>query len=231
MSAISTHAFDVPPMSGAVVDQVGLISSGTKTMLEQNLREVYNQKNGPQIQVLIVSSLNGESLEEVAIKVFDQWKLGGEKTDNGVLFLIAPKEKKLRVEVGQGLEGDIPDAYAKRIVSDIVAPFFKTGDFDMGVVQGVAAILHYAKAGELHGDMGAQPERSERKSTGISGKIIGVVLFVLWLLLFMFNPTLAIALLFAGRGGRGGGGGFGGGGGSWGGGGGSSSGGGASGSW
>lgn len=228
MSAI-THAFDVPAMTGPVVDQVGLLNPQTKAMLSENLQRTFNNQ-GPQIQVLIVKSLNGESLEGVAIEVFDKWKLGTEKGDNGILFLIAPNEKRLRIEVGRGLEGDIPDAYAKRIVSDIVTPFFKTGEFDMGVTQGVAAIMHYSKAGELQGEATVQ-SRGERKAGGnrLGGKIVGGIVFILWILLFMFNPGLALALLFAGRGGGGGGRGSGGGG--WSGGGGSSAGGGSSGSW
>lgn len=227
---LATYAFDVPALTGPVVDQVGLLAPQTAAVLSENLQRTL-QNSGPQIQVLIVSSLNDESLEEVAIQVFDKWKLGGAKTDNGVLFLIAPNEKKMRVEVGRGLEGDIPDAYAKRIVSDIVSPYFKNGEYDMGVTQGVAAIMHYANAGELQGKIVAQSDRGERRSGGINGKMVGGIIFVLWILLFMFNPTLAIALLFSGRGGRGGGGGGFGGGGGWSGGGGGSSGGGASGSW
>lgn len=221
------RAFDIPPLTGPVVDQAGLLSPVTRQKLSQALAQAHQNK-GPQIQVLIVSSLQGLSIEEAAIKVFDQWKLGSEKEDNGVLFIIAPKEKRLRIEVGRGLEGDIPDAIAKRVVSDVVRPFFKRGDYNGGVVQGVQSILYYSKAQVTLNDISAEPQSvSSGEDSGVSGWMIFIVIG-LWILLFMFNPSLALAILFSGRGGRGGGGS---GGGSWSGGGGSSAGGGASGDW
>lgn len=218
--------FDVPALTGPVVDQPGILSASTRQQLEQVLREVHRNK-GPQVQILVLSSLQGLSIEEAAIKVFDQWKLGGEKEDNGVLFLIAPQEKKLRIEVGRGLEGDIPDAVAKRIVSDVVRPYFKQGQFNMGVAQGVQAILYYSKV-QVAPSAAVVPDpetgSSSRDEGGPSWSLLIIIVF--WVLLFIFNPSLALALLFSGRGGRGGGGG-----GGWSGGGGSSAGGGASGDW
>ena len=127
------------------MDEAGLLSRAAVTEIEQTLYAI-KQKNGPQIQVFVTSSLQGEAIETVAIQIFDQWKLGDVKKDDGLLFLIAPAEKKLRIEVGQGLEGDIPDVIAKRIISDIVSPFFKRGEYDFGVVQGVAALQTYLNA-------------------------------------------------------------------------------------
>jgi uncharacterized protein len=220
------RAFDVPPLTAPVIDQAGLLSDSIKSQISQVLFEAH-QNNGPQVQVLIVDSLDGLQIEEVAIKVFDQWKLGSQKESNGVLFLIAPKEKKLRIEVGRGLEGDIPDVIAKRIISDVVVPHFKQEDYNAGVVQGVQSILYYAKAKTSTDIQADQQERPHRKRGGFSLKwILG-----LWLLLFIFRPSWAIALLFSGRGRGGGGGWSGGGGGGWSGGGGGSAGGGASGGW
>jgi uncharacterized protein len=220
------QALTIPQLTGPIVDEVGLLSRSTKEQLTHAL-QLARQKDGLQVQVFIVSSLQGVSIEELAIKVFDQWKLGDEKKDNGVLFLIAPNEKKLRIEVGRGLEGDIPDAIAKRIVADTVRPYFLRGEFSLGVVQGVSSILHYAQPDVDHatGQMGANESAAPEKSDSGS-KWIFLVVFLLWVALFIFNPGLAIALLFRGAsgGGRGGGGG-------WSGGGGSSAGGGASGSW
>lgn len=221
---IQAKAFVVPSLTGPVVDQAGLLSTSTHRQLTQVLQQTHRNK-GPQVQVLIVSSLDGLSIEQAAIQVFDQWKLGTEKEDNGVLFLIAPNEKKLRIEVGRGLEGDIPDVIAKRIISDVVRPFFKRGEFNAGVVHGVQAILYYGKIQVEQGTIQAEERDRPSEKSGPNSWIIFVIIGF-WILLFIFNPSLALALLFSGRGGGGRGGG-----GGWSGGGGSSAGGGASGDW
>ena len=224
---LKTWAFDMPQMGGPVVDQVGLLSSQTKNQLSQILFQA-RENNGPQVQVLVVSSLQGLTIEEVAIKVFDEWKLGDKKLSNGVLFLIAPNEKKLRIEVGRGLEGDIPDITAKRIVSDIVRPYFKRGEFNAGIMQGTQAILHYANAKVAGSTDTVVDERSQDSHRKESTPWIFIIIFVIWLIIFITNPSLALSILFfAGRGGGGGRSG----GGSWSGGGGGSAGGGASGDW
>ncbi len=227
---IQAKDFETPPLTGPVVDQVGLLSASNQNQIAGLIRQAH-ENNGPQVQVLIVTSLQDLTIEEFAIKIFDQWKLGDKKKDNGVLFLISPKDKKLRIEVGRGLEGDIPDAIAKRIVADVVRPYFKRSEYAAGVLQGVTAIIHYAQGEKAQNisdvqlaDEANQPK--ERKSS--SSKWIYLIVFLLWVLLFIFNPTLALAILFSGRGGGGSGGSSGGG---WSGGGGSSAGGGASGDW
>lgn len=224
-----TQAFEVPALTGPVMDQVNLISPQTKNRLEQSIRQL-QQTEQIQIQVFITQSLNNEDISSVAIQIFDKWKLGDAKTDKGLLFLIAPNEKKLRIEVGQGLEGDLPDIRAKRIISDIVRPYFQRGEFDLGILQGVASIQSYVAAGgtdlNAEGQQQQQP-RAGKKSSG-GGAWVFFLLIGLWILIFMISPATGLQILFmvmsGGRGGRGGGGG-------WSGGGGSSSGGGASGDW
>ena len=221
-------AFKAPTMSGPVVDEVGLLSNSASSQISQVLFGL-QKNNGSQVQVYITSSLQNEDIASVAIQIFDQWKIGDAKKDNGILFLIAPNEKKMRLEIGQGLEGDIPDVIAKRIIEDVVSPFFKRGEYDVGVSQGIAALQTY---------MNATPEQKAQLQEKINNtksefhkesatKKYGFFLILgIWLLLFMFNPSLALGLLFAlsrGGGARSGG--------SWGGGGGRSSGGGASGGW
>ncbi|MFZ3231035.1 MAG: TPM domain-containing protein [Pseudobdellovibrio sp.] len=228
--SFTAKAFKVPALVGPVMDEVNLLSSSARNQIEENLFKL-RQNGGPQIQVYITSSLQGESTEQVAIQIFDAWKLGDAKKDNGILFLIAPNEKKMRIEVGRGLEGDIPDVIAKRIISDVVSPFFKRQEFDFGVAQGVAALGQYLNASpEQKAELQKQVSQSE--STGdIKGnfKVYGFFIILgIWLLLFFINPTFAMYILFSlfsgGHGGRGGGGG-------WSGGGGGSSGGGSSGDW
>lgn len=223
---LGAKAFTVPSLQGPVMDEVGLLDSSTQQQLSAALKRLYADQQ-VQLQVYVTKSLQNEAIESVTIQIFDKWKLGDAKTDKGLLFLIAPNEKRMRIEVGQGLEGDIPDVIAKRIISDIVKPFFQQGQFRDGIIQGVIALQK--SIGSQDDSLGPlqEPERASH-SSGKGKMWILLVVGVLWLLLFIFNPSLALYILFSGF--RGGGGGSGGGGG-WSGGGGSSSGGGASGSW
>ena len=138
----SAYSFDIPTLTGPVIDEVGLLNDNTKRQLTNSLLNLRKDQN-VQLQVYITKSLQGEVIESAAIKIFDEWKLGEEKTDKGLLFLIAPNEKRIRIEVGQGLEGDIPDVIAKRIIADVVKPYFQRSEFNLGIVQGVAAIQTY----------------------------------------------------------------------------------------
>lgn len=222
------NSFEVPALTAPVIDEVGLLSEGTKRQLANSLFNLQKEQ-GVQLQVYIAKSLQGEEIESAAIKIFDQWKLGDEKTDKGLLFLIAPNEKRLRIEVGQGLEGDIPDVIAKRIIADVVKPYFQRKEFNLGVIQGVVAIQNYIGNPDARLDTNqVQETQNAEKSHKKSGSVWIIFIAIgVWLVIFMFNPTLAIYLLFSlMQGGRGGGRG-----GSWSGGGGRSSGGGASGGW
>lgn len=230
--SLPVQAFNVPAMSSPVVDQAGLLPPSAKRQIEDSLFQ-FKQTHQAQIQVLIVSSLEGDAIESVAIQVFDKWKIGDEKRDDGILFLIAPNEKRMRIEVGQGLEGVIPDAIAIRIIADVVRPYFQRSEYSLGVMQGVAAIQSYISSGQYADQIPPEQRHTEKKPV-ISGKLLIFILGGLWLLIFMISPSTALHLLLAllSGGGRGRGGGDGGSsGGSWGGGGGSSSGGGASGGW
>lgn len=220
------QSFDVPALTGPVIDEVGLLNATTVRQISQSLQSL-NKEQQVQLQVYVTKSLQGEDISSVAIQIYDKWKLGDEKTDKGLLFLIAPNEKKLRIEVGQGLEGDIPDVIAKRIISDVVRPYFQRQEFSQGVIQGILALRTYigsADAGLSKAQISANQETSD---SSLKGWAI-LILIGVWVLLFIFNPGLALYILFAAMRGGGGGGGHGG---SWSGGGGRSSGGGASGGW
>lgn len=227
--SVAGKAITAPPLSGPVIDEASLLNSHTKNLLTQSLFQL-QKETGIQLQVYIIKSLQGDAIENVAIQLFDQWKLGDEKTDKGLLFLIAPNEKRLRIEVGQGLEGDIPDVIAKRIIADEVKPYFQQGDFNSGILQGVISIQRYLGVNTdsgLNSELKQTHLQSENhKKKPLNGLIILIAIGI-WLVLFMINPSLALYLLFSLL--RGGGGG--GGGGSWSGRGGKSSGGGASGGW
>ncbi|MEQ1722464.1 MAG: TPM domain-containing protein [Pseudobdellovibrio sp.] len=226
--SFNAYSFDIPTLTGPVMDEVGAIGPSTKRQLEDSLYNLRKQQN-VQLQVYVVKSLQGEVIESAAIKIFDKWKLGDEKTDKGLLFLIAPNEKRMRIEVGQGLEGDIPDVIAKRIISDVVKPYFQRGQYSLGIVQGVSALENYIGNDDPNLKKQIQEEQQAQETPGKkSGAWLIFIIIGIWIILFIFNPSLALYLLFSmmNGGGRGGGGG-----GGWSGGGGSSSGGGASGSW
>jgi len=221
--------FSIPALNSAVVDQAQLLRPAQVRYIEDSL-ERFKQSHGAQIQVLIVSQLYDEPIESAAIRVFDKWKLGDEKRDDGLLLLIALQEKRMRIEVGQGLEGSLPDVIAKRIVSDIMRPYFQRGDFFNGIKLGVEAIQGtLLKDPELLAQYSSS--NGSQKKSGLFSKnwIVGFI-FIIWLIIFMVSPTTGLYILtsiLSGRGGHYGGGS----GGGWSGGGGRSSGGGASGGW
>lgn len=233
----SAHAqFTVPPLSGPVVDEAGVLSVQAETAIDGMVRDL-KARASIQMQLLTVSSLGGLEIEQASIQVTDQWKLGGAKDDKGVLLMIAPTERKLRIEVGQGLEGQIPDVIASRIIREVITPRLKAGDMDGAAVSGMLAIAQVAEKGEFTGGAVAKTRgaRAVRERGGLLEKIIFFV-FVLFILIGgrgrrsagLSGFLVGAVLGGMGRGGRGGG--FGGGGG-WGGGGGGFSGGGSSGSW
>jgi uncharacterized protein len=130
----------VPPLRTRVTDLTATLSSQQAAALEAKLA-AFEQRKGSQIAVLLVPTTEPETIEQYSIRVTDQWKLGRKGIADGVLLLIAKNDRKLRIEVGRGLEGVIPDAYGKRIISDDIAPRFKQGDFDGGINAGVDRII------------------------------------------------------------------------------------------
>src|SRR5271167_3541620 len=133
-------ASNFPPLTGRVVDQAKILSPVTVADLERKLADL-EQKSGIQLVVATVPSLGGEEIEPYANELFRAWKLGEAKQNNGALLLIAPKERRMRIEVGYGLEGTLTDAVSSVIIANAIAPRFKAGDFDGGVTRGVDDII------------------------------------------------------------------------------------------
>ena len=142
----STAAFalDVPPLRGHVNDYAAMLSPATVQGLEADLT-AFERSDSTQIVVLTIPTLEGETLEGFSIKVAEAWRIGQKKVDNGVIFLIAKQERKIRIEVGRGLEGKLTDLVSGRIIRSEIAPRFKAGDIDGGVKSGVAAIMAVVK--------------------------------------------------------------------------------------
>jgi uncharacterized protein len=139
-SAALAAALNFPALTGRVVDQANVMSAATRSALDDKLKAL-EDKSGIQLVVATVSSLEGQEIEPYANQLFRNWKLGEEKKNNGVLFLVAPNEHKVRVEVGYGLEGTLTDATSKIIILNAVAPRFKAKDFDGGISRGVDDVI------------------------------------------------------------------------------------------
>jgi uncharacterized protein len=218
-------ALDVPSLQGHVNDTAKLLDQAQEQRLEKWLTE-YERGSGHQFALLTVPSLQGDPIEDFSIRVVEQWQLGSEQEDDGLLLLIVPQDRKMRIEVGYGLEGAIPDALAGRIIRNVLAPHFRKQQYERGI-RGAFDVLMKAAGGEPV-SLPDRPRASSRESGGFSFLIMGALM-----LLFMLGGGRRRFFLLGGLGGFGGsrrGGGFGGGGGFSGGGGGFG-GGGASGSW
>lgn len=152
-------AADVPMLSGRIVDNAELLSSGARERIGAALK-THEDKTGNQIAVLTIPTLGDDHIEQYAVRVFESWKLGKKGKDNGVLLVIVPKERKIRIEVGYGLEGALPDVAASRVIRNVIAPQFKANNFDQGVEEGVAALVN-----QLEGNAGDGPQETKEKDT------------------------------------------------------------------
>jgi uncharacterized protein len=130
----------VPPLSGRVVDQTGTLSSGDIDALTQTLKNLELRK-GSQVAVLIVPTTAPEAIEQYSIRVAEAWKIGRKKIDDGALLVVAKNDRKLRIEVGYGLEGALTDVTAKRIIDEVITPKFRSGDFAGGISAGLDRII------------------------------------------------------------------------------------------
>jgi uncharacterized protein len=130
----------VPPLTGRVVDQTATLSASDADALTQRLKDLETRK-GSQVAVLIVPTTQPESIEQFSIRVAEAWKIGRKKIDDGALLVVAKNDRKLRIEVGYGLEGALPDVTARRIIDEIIVPRFRTGDFAGGISAGVDRLI------------------------------------------------------------------------------------------
>jgi uncharacterized protein len=174
----------VPELWGhRVHDDAHILSSTAIDNLELRLKS-FEDSTTNQMAVLIVSSLDNEPIETYSIKVVEEWKLGTEKNDNGILLLVSTGDRKVRIEVGQGLEGVLTDALTSRIIRNEIAPNFRRGDYEAGIVAAVDAIIKATK-GEYKADKITSRRKGGGGGTGVFGLIIFAVLAVFtWTALF-----------------------------------------------
>ncbi len=157
-------ALQVPRLQGRVNDYADLLSPATEASLESVLKSL-ESSDSTQIVVLTITSLQGDSLEEFSLRVVEDWKIGQQGLDNGVLLLVARDDRKIRIEVGYGLEGKLTDMTAGRIISDVMGPRFKQGDFNQGIIDGIGAIVMTVR-GEFTAAGEAKPGGSGREDPG-----------------------------------------------------------------
>jgi uncharacterized protein len=153
-------ALDVPPLRGRVNDYVGVMSQEQVRSLEAQLAQ-FEEETGHQVAVLTIPTLDGEDIEGFSIRVAENWKIGKKGFDNGVILVVAVKDRRLRLEVGYGLEGVLPDAIAKQITSNYIVPRFRSQDYAGGIIAGIDAVLRVIKKEPL--------PQSTRKTGGKQG--------------------------------------------------------------
>ena len=181
------NALEVPPLRGRVNDYAKLLSQERALALEAQL-EKFEQETGHQVAVLTIPSLEGDSLEDFSIRVAESWKIGKKGFDNGAILLIARDDRKLRIEVGYGLEGVVPDAVASRIIREVITPRFRSGDYAGGIEAGVNAILKVTRGETL--PERARPAPGRTASQGASMMTILMITAMLALFIGMTRRRL-----------------------------------------
>ncbi len=181
---------EIPTITKFATDLTGTLSPGEIAGLNQVL-SLFQDSTSNQITFLMVTTLEGNSIEEYALQVARKSQIGQKDRNNGILFLVAKDDKKIRIEVGYGLEGALPDALAGSIIRNEVRPYFKSGDFYGGVREGLGAILAATK-----GEYQADPKKESRKKErgGLPFGFLGI-----------FAVMLVLKMIFGRRGGGGGG--------------------------
>jgi uncharacterized protein len=248
-AALPALALDIPPAPTRwFTDTAGVVPPTDGDLLNAKLQQ-FEQSSGAQFIIYVFPALGGESLEDFTIRCVERWKVGQKKYDNGLVLFVFVQEKKIRVEVGYGLEGTITDAYSSRVIRDYLAPAFQQGQYGRGLNAGADAIIAKIRGGEAPVPP-LQPSGSQSQQSDDDGTSVQAVIFILFMVFFIVVPMLArgrrrggggcngclLPFLLSGGGrtfggGGGGFGGFGGGGGGFSGGGGGFGGGGASGGW
>jgi len=181
--ASTLSALEVPPLRGRVNDYASLLPTDRARALEERLVR-FEQETGHQIAVLTIPSLEGEDLEGFSIRVAETWKIGQKGFDNGAILLIARNDRKLRIEVGYGLEGVLPDVIASRIIREIIVPHFRANDYASGIEQGVEAILKATRGEPL-----PKPERTRAKPGGTDLSLVIGILFTAALMALIVGIT------------------------------------------
>ncbi|MBX3694153.1 MAG: YgcG family protein [Steroidobacteraceae bacterium] len=175
----------IPPLTARVTDTTGTLTDAQRSALEAKL-EAFEREKGAQVAVLVVSTTQPEAIEQYSIRVVDAWKLGRAQPDDGVLLLVAKDDRQLRIEVGYGLEGALPDAIASRIIRETITPRFREGDYYGGIDAGLDRIL-----GVIRGE--ALPPPDERWQGGdVASRSLDLLPVLLFAVLFFSGILRAV---------------------------------------
>ena len=237
--AAAQTKIDFPALTGRVVDQADLLDPATEQALTEKLAAL-EASSTDQLVVVTVNSLQDQEIEDYGYQLGRAWGIGQKENDNGALLIVAPNERKVRVEVGYGLEPILTDAFSSQVIRDDVLPSFRDGDYQAGVVKGVDALIAQLSLDPAEAQARAQAAAAQQTDTKAESIIPVVIIAAIFLFMFLIamrsgrgrRSNVGSVLLWAasealrssgrgggGWGGGGGGGGFGGGGGSFGGGG------------
>jgi uncharacterized protein len=182
---VAAYCLEVPKLQGYVNDYAGMMSPSVKSKLQEELG-AFEQSDSTQIVILTIPSLEGENIEEFGIKVGETWKIGHLGKDNGAIFIVSREERKIRIEVGRGLEGKLTDLMSGRIIDQVIKPKFKQGDFNGGFVAGISALIAATR-----GEFKAGPRRPQRSQKGVPPFLTFLLFFgVFVLFLGAFSRTL-----------------------------------------
>jgi uncharacterized protein len=169
-------ALEVPRLTGRVNDYAGMLSANTESQLTETLRQL-EQTDSTQIAVLTIPTLQGENLEAFSIRITEKWQVGRKGFDNGAILLIAKKERKIRIEVGYGLEGSLTDLVSGQIIRNVIVPQFRAGNIDQGVMDGVQALIKVVR-GEF-----TAPAKTRQPTGRKSGSRPGMFSLIVFLVL------------------------------------------------
>ena len=170
-SSVQAELVAIPPLQTRVTDLTQTLSVDQKNQLEAKLT-AFEQQKGSQIAVLLVPTTQPEDIAQYSIRAVDAWKLGRAKQDDGILIVVAKNDHKMRIEVGYGLEGAIPDLTAKRIISEIMAPEFKRGDFYSGVDHAVDKLMGLVNGEQLPAPV-SQPSKGKSIESMLPFLLVG----------------------------------------------------------
>jgi uncharacterized protein len=175
----------VPTLTGRVVDQTATLSSEQIAALDQKLK-AFEERKGSQIAVLIVPTTEPEAIEQFSIRVAEAWKIGRKRIDDGAILVVAKNDRRLRIEVGYGLEGALTDVTAKRIIDEVITPKFRNGDFAGGISDGVDRMIRV-----IDGEPLPPPQRAQRPS-GVLENLESIIPFAFFAVLILGGILRAV---------------------------------------
>lgn len=194
---LALFALDVPTLTSPVMDLAGIVDSSDKSNIKSQLMTLQKDKN-IQIAVLTIPSLEGENLEEYTNRVFNSWGLGDKENDSGVLLLVSVQDRKIRIEVGYGMEDTVTDAIASKIIRSVILPEFKNGNYSQGIAAGIHVLT--ATASHSEDSMLLANERvdlTEEYGMVIVILVIAALVFPILLFLFLSLNIRFLVIVFA----------------------------------